>query len=65
MNAMNVSVSDIIGISRNDVARWFLVDDTNLSTIFRIADAAHCEFHISYDIPRENESSEMANIVID
>lgn len=68
MRAMNISVSDIakiIGISRNGVARWFMVDDTNLSKIFKIAEATNCVFRISYDIPEDSYLSETTTLVID
>lgn len=54
MNQTGLSTGDIakaVGLLRNSVTRWFMVDDTNLSKVIKAAEHFGYEFIISYTVP--------------
>ena len=63
MNQTGLTTGDIakgVGLVRNSVTRWFMVDDTTLSRIITAADYYGYDFIISYTVPmREIEGTRL------
>ena len=63
MNQTGLTTGDIakgVGLLRNSVTRWFMVDDTTLSRIITAADYYGYDFIISYTVPmREIEGTRL------
>ena len=44
-------VAKAVGLLRNSVTRWLMVDDTNLSKVIKVAEYFGYDFIISYTVP--------------
>lgn len=44
-------VAKAVGLLRNSVTRWFMVDDTSLSKVIKVAEHFGYDFIISYTVP--------------
>lgn len=66
MEKCGYSTGDIaraVGLQRQAVTRWLVVDDTKLSYVIKFSEAIGCDFLISYEVPEV--SQERTNMAID